>query len=105
MTLFARITAFAVAATSNWILNRIFTFSGQDLSGRKSMEWIRFIASAVLSAMPNLGIFFLLMLILPETLGYIILAMCCGILAGYFCNYQLARRWVFQAAEFRGSNT
>jgi len=53
--------------------------------------------SAVVAAIPNLGIFFLLMLVLPETLGYVLLAMCCGILAGYYCNYQLSRLWVFGA--------
>ena len=93
----ARCTAFICAASSNWVLNRVFTFRDRDLSGRKSLEWARFIVSAMLSAIPNLGIFFLLMQVLPESLGYIIFAMCCGILAGYFTNYQLARLWVYRS--------
>jgi putative flippase GtrA len=93
----ARCTAFICAASSNWILNRVFTFRERDLAGRKSLEWIRFIVSALLSAIPNLGIFFLLMQVFPESLVYIIFAMCCGILAGYFTNYQLARLWVYRS--------
>jgi putative flippase GtrA len=50
----------------------------------------------MLSAVPNLGVFILLTGVLPESLGYIYFAMCCGILTGYYCNYQLARRWVFK---------
>jgi putative flippase GtrA len=97
--LLARALAFFVAATSNWILNRLFTFSNLQLSSNKSAEWLRFVGSAVVSAMPNLGIFYLLMLLLPETLPWIFVAMCCGILVGYGCNYLLARHWVFKSAN------
>lgn len=91
----SRIAAFVCAVSANWILNRIYTFSDRDRRGRKSLQWLRFGASAVISAIPNLGIFFLLMQVLPETTGHALLAMCCGILAGYYSNYQLSRRWVF----------
>lgn len=93
----ARAVAFFCAATSNWILNRVFTFGDTGLSGQRSLEWIRFVSSALLSAIPNLGAFFCLVKILPETLDWILFSMCCGILAGYFCNYQLARLWVFRS--------
>jgi putative flippase GtrA len=93
----ARGIAFLCAASSNWFLNRVFTFSGSSSTSPKSVEWGRFIISAMLSAIPNLGIFYLLTRFLPESLGYIYFAMCCGILTGYYCNYQLARRWVFKA--------
>lgn len=91
----ARIVAFVCAASSNWLLNRVFTFADRDRRGRKTLQWTRFVISAVIAAIPNLGIFFLLMLVLPESLGYVLFAMCCGILAGYYCNYRLARGWVF----------
>ena len=91
----ARIAAFVSAASANWFLNRIYTFADRDRRGRKSLQWMRFVTSAVLSAIPNLGIFFLLMRVFPETTGHALLAMCCGILAGYYCNYRLAHGWVF----------
>jgi len=97
--LIARTLAFFVAASSNWLLNRLFTFSERDLSGNKSAEWMRFVSSAVVSAIPNVGIFYLLMLFLPETLPWIFIAMACGILVGYFCNYQLAKHWVYKSAK------
>jgi len=95
--LLARALAFVAAASSNWVLNRVFTFADACRAGRKSAQWLRFLASAVLSAVPNLGIFYLLMRILPETLPAILFAMSCGILAGYVSNYLLARHWVFRA--------
>lgn len=93
----ARVLAFLLAVSSNWILNRLYTFSDRALDGRKSVEWLRFLVSALLSAIPNLGVFFLLMMQLPKTLPWVIFATCCGILAGYFSNYQLARLWVYKA--------
>lgn len=90
----ARCLAFVAAATSNWILNRVFTF--EHRGPEKTGQWLRFITSALISAIPNIGIFYLLMLVLPETLPWIMLALSCGILAGYACNYQLAKTWVFK---------
>jgi putative flippase GtrA len=97
--LLARALAFLVAATSNWIFNRLFTFAELERVSSKSAEWMRFIGSAIVSAAPNLGIFYLLMLLLPETLPWIFVAMCCGILAGYISNYQLAKHWVFKSGK------
>ena len=93
----SRIAAFVCAASTNWFFNRVYTFADRDRRGRKSLQWMRFVTSAVISAIPNLGVFFLLMRAFPETTVYALLAMCCGILAGYTCNYQLSRRWVFGA--------
>ena len=92
----ARVLAFLCAASSNWYLNRHFTFAEQIRAKGMSLEWARFVASAIVSAVPNLGLFFLVMRLLPETPAAILVAMCCGILAGYYCNYQLARLWVFR---------
>ena len=92
----ARGIAFVCAATLNWFLNRRFTFRERLRHDGKHLEWVRFVTSAAVSAVPNLGLFFVLMLLLPESLGYVMFAMCCGILAGYYSNYQLARIWVFR---------
>ncbi len=95
----ARSLAFILAATSNWWLNRAFTFVGTHTSGSKSRQWLRFIISSSLSAVPNLGVFWLLVRLLPESLASILLAMIAGILVGYWCNYQLAKSWVFNPAR------
>lgn len=92
----ARGLAFTIAATSNWFFNRSFTFSSRGLSNKKSSEWIKYFTSAVLSAIPNLGTFYLLINILPLSRPYIIFAMCCGIAIGYYSNYRLANDWVFK---------
>ena len=93
----ARMIAFITAVTSNWFLNRKFTFIGLAANGAASAEWLRFFISALLSAVPNLGVFFLLMQLLPESLPAILLAMSAGILIGYACNYQLAKLWVYKS--------
>jgi len=93
----ARVVAFILAATSNWFFNRRFTFSNKELSGRKSIEWFKFTTSAVLSAIPNLGTFYLLMQMLPQSRVHVIAAMSCGILIGYYSNYRLASGWVFKS--------
>ena len=93
----ARAIAFFLAASSNWYWNRQLTFTQQALSDQKSAEWLRFLVSAVISAIPNLGVFYLLMQVLPESWVGIGFAMSCGILLGLFSNYQLARHWVFRA--------
>lgn len=95
----ARPLAFVCAATSNWILNRSYTFAELQPTGSRSLEWLRFIVSALLSAIPNLGVFFVLMRFLPESAGGILLAMIAGILAGYLSNYLLARRWVYRSTN------
>lgn len=94
----ARMIAFITAVTSNWFLNRRFTFISLAGNRAASAEWLRFFISALLSAIPNLGVFFLLMQLLPESLPEILFAMSAGILIGYACNYQLAKSWVYKSA-------
>ena len=92
----ARILAFTVAATSNWFLNRLFTFSRKSLNSKKSEEWFKFLTSAAFSAIPNLATFYLLVNILPQSIINILVAMICGIAIGYYSNYRLANDWVFK---------
>jgi len=88
--------AFTIAATFNWFVNRSFTFSNRELNEKKSGEWLKYFTSAVLSAIPNLSTFYLLISVLPQTRMYIIFAMCSGIAIGYYINYRLANDWVFK---------
>jgi len=92
----ARFLSFVAAATCNWFLNRSITFPVAKLNINKSAEWLRFLTSSAISAIPNIGIFYLLILILPATFIYIIIAMCSGILIGYYSNYKLSVNWVFK---------
>lgn len=91
----ARVLAFFCAASSNWYLNRHFTFTNNRSRQNKKQEWLRFVTSAVLSAFPNLGTFYLLTRLLPDSQVSILVSMICGILIGYCSNYQLADKWVY----------
>lgn len=93
----ARILAFLLAAATTWYCNRHFTFSEFNLVGNRLKEWSRFLCSAIISAVPNIGTFYILILILPTTHEWIVVAMIAGIFFGYYSNYKLATGWVFKA--------
>lgn len=51
-----RVLAFVVAATTIWCGNRCFTFSNRPLENRLA-QWIKFVAVACISALPNFLVF------------------------------------------------
>jgi len=110
----ARALAFWIAASSNWWLNRQFTFKGNDTT-RPLQQWRRFIIVSCIGFIPNWGCYWLLMQIVDinllssffienysnPNLGYLLLtswpfvAMVPGVLLGMLSNYRLADSWVF----------
>ncbi|GAA5216469.1 GtrA family protein [Corallincola platygyrae] len=114
----ARALAFWSAASSNWVLNRRWTFSytaGEDDTADKPKadQYQQFLLSSCVAFLPNWGISLLmfsfpqpsqLCSLLPEYFVpfteslWLCLAMIPGVLAGMLVNYQLADRWVFARA-------
>lgn len=95
----ARMLAFILAVTTTWYGNRRYTFSEFNLVENRLHEWSRFFCSSVMSAVPNIGTFFILSLILPTTHTWILFGMIAGILVGYYSNYKFATGWVFKASD------
>jgi putative flippase GtrA len=87
--------AFFVAASANWVLNRVWTFRGRN-SGRMHHQWLKFLAANSIGFVLNRGAFFLLVTISPLCVAYPVIAVFAGTLAGMVANFVLSRRLVFR---------
>lgn len=93
----ARIMAFIVAATSTWYGNRKLTFSASEQNGAllALKQWQKFMCSALISAIPNILVFKLLVDVLPDQGMATFFAMVVGVLVGMVSNFLFSRYWVF----------
>ncbi|MBY5946334.1 GtrA family protein [Photobacterium rosenbergii] len=107
----ARGAAFWVAASSNWWLNRQFTFSSSQQE-RPLKQWIQFLSASSLGFLPNWGCYWILMnsdiglatssiLSIDISTWWPYLAMVPSILLGMGVNFVLSDRWVFRLAATR----
>ena len=87
--------AYVVAATANWLLNRVWTFRGSS-RGRMHRQWALYLAANGLGFLFNRGTSFILVTVSPLCLRYPVLAIAGGVAMGMFLNFHLARRFVFR---------
>jgi putative flippase GtrA len=87
--------SFMVAASANWLLNRLWTFRGLG-RGRAYRQWALFMVTNLLGFVLNRGTYFLLVTISPICAANPVLAVAAGSLAGMFANFGLSRRVVFR---------
>ncbi|BDY04507.1 GtrA family protein [Ferrimonas sp. YFM] len=92
----ARGLAFLAAASTTWAGNRCFTFSDRS-QGRAGGQWFRALTAALMSALPNFALFWLILRLVGEDWPGPQLALVAGIAAGTVSNYLLSSRWVFAA--------
>lgn len=90
----ARITAFALAVTVTWLLNRNLTFRLRR-STRPLPEWGRYVATSIVGAAVNLVIFFALMAQLPDTAPYPFMALAIASLCAMSINFLGAKHLAF----------
>lgn len=90
----ARAGAFVVAASTTWYGNRRLTFADRPAQPCLA-QWRRALISAVLAAVPNLGVFQLLLMLLGHQGMAPYLALVGGVLAGMGVNYFASQIWVF----------
>ena len=94
--LIASALAFVVAASSNFVLNRAWTFRGAPSWERTGIRWAKFLGASAAGLGANLAVLYLL----TGWLGlWYLLGQLAGIAAGTLLNFQLSRNWVF------GTNT
>ncbi|EGU47464.1 hypothetical protein VII00023_07289 [Vibrio ichthyoenteri ATCC 700023] len=107
----ARGGAFFCAASVTWLGNRCFTFKAtfEALSpvpnGTKWFElriepwtqWLKFLGSALMSAIPNFVMFQMVIMMLGAEGFKPVVALAMGVLTGMVSNYFLSSRWVFKA--------
>ena len=90
----ARALSFAVAVSSNWILNRFITFTASPRQN-PLLQWTYFGATSFIGFIANFGTYSLLTLNVPYFTYSYNKAFFLGIGVGFAFNYLLARSFVF----------
>ncbi len=91
----AGIAAYFVAASGNWVLNRLWTFRGQG-SGPAHRQWMRFLAANLAGFVLNRGAYALMVTFVAAAAREPVLATSAGAIAGLLLNFHLSRRMVFR---------
>ena len=87
--------AYLVAASCNWLINRLWTFRGKG-SGPMHRQWALFLAANAAGFAFNRGTYFAIITLSATAVTYPVLAIFCGSLAGMFLNFHLSRTLVFR---------
>jgi putative flippase GtrA len=87
--------AFLVAATANWMVNRLWTFRGQA-HAPLHVQWAKFLAANGIGFIFNRGTFFILISISTLCHDNPVLGIVAGSLSGLVFNYFLSKRFVFR---------
>jgi putative flippase GtrA len=94
---------FVVAATANWILNRLWTFR-HHVHESASRQWLKFMVANGLGFIVNRGMFFILISLFQLCRTWPVLAIIAGTIAGLGFNYKLSKRFVFHSESAKRSN-
>ena len=85
---------FFVAATFNWLCNRLWTFKAAQ-HAPAHVQWTKFLATNALGFVFNRGTFFLLITFSPVVAAHPIIGIAAGAIIGLGFNYTLSKRFVF----------
>jgi putative flippase GtrA len=91
----AGLAAYVVAATGNWVLNRIWTFRGLG-SGSAHRQWAMFMVTNLAGFVLNRGTYAILVTFVAAAAAQPVIATTAGSIAGMFVNFSLSRRLVFR---------
>lgn len=91
----ATLIAYFVAATSNWFINRLWTFHGLGEQQHILSQWLRFLITNSLGFLLNRGTVFFLFFISINCRTYPVIALLAGAIAGMFANFNLSRKLVY----------
>lgn len=92
-----RVPSYLAAATTTWLLNRLWTFKARN-SGPVARQWAIFVAVNLLGFALNYGTYALCIAFVPVMAAHPILAVAAGSIAGLFSNFFLSRMLVFRPA-------
>lgn len=87
--------SFIVAATINWIINRLWTFRHVE-HGAAHVQWVKFLAANAVGFVFNRGTFFILVTFSPLVVKHPVIGIAAGSAAGLIFNYLLSKRFVFR---------
>ena len=86
---------FLVAATLNWLCNRLWTFRSVR-HAPAHVQWTKFLATNALGFVFNRGTFFLLITLSPMVAAHPVIGIAAGVIVGLGFNYTLSKRFVFR---------
>lgn len=89
-----RAVSYLVAATTNWALNRLWTFRGRG-DGPAHRQWALFLVVNLIGFAMNYGTYAALIAFVPLVAAHPVLGVAAGAIAGMFGNFLLSRRLVF----------
>ena len=87
--------AYLTAATSNWLINRLWTYRGRG-SGAMHRQWALFLATNLVGFVLNRGTYALLITFSAISAAHPVIAIAAGSAAGMLLNFHFARRVVFR---------
>ena len=91
----AGLIAYLLAATGNWLLNRIWTFRGQG-TGPAHRQWAMFMVANLAGFVLNRGTYALMVTFVAAAAEQPVIATASGAVAGLLVNFTLSRRIVFR---------
>lgn len=91
----ATLIAYFIAASSNWFINRLWTFRITDPKHSLLGQWIRFLMTNTLGFFCNRGVVFSLFLLSQTCRNTPYIALMIGALTGMFANFHLSRKLVY----------
>ena len=92
----ATLAAYLVAATMNWMLNRLWTFRGRSNRDGLFRQWLSFLGANGLGFSLNRSTVFFLAWYSPFCFAHPVMALAAGSLSGMSANFILSRRLVFR---------
>ncbi len=84
-----------VAASVNWLFNRLWTFRGQG-AGPAHRQWLKFLLANMVGFVLNRGTYALMVTYVAAAAAQPVLAVAAGSVVGMFVNFDLSRRLVFR---------
>jgi len=91
----AGLVSYLVAATANWLANRLWTFRGRS-SLPIVEEWARYLVANLSGFVLNRGTYAILVTVVPICATQPVLAVAAGSIAGMGINFVLSRTVVFR---------
>lgn len=91
----ATLLAYFVAATSNWFINRLWTFQGLSKQEHILHQWLKFLITNSLGFLLNRGTVFVLFFFSNTCQSHPFIALIAGAIAGMFANFNMARKLVY----------
>lgn len=91
-----RVPSYLAAATTTFLLNRVWTFRHRRGAAPAHRQWLAFLVLNLLGFALNYGTYAVLVALVPLVAAHPVIGVFAGALAGMTSNFLLSRRLVFR---------